>query len=70
MTRQTHTPVEGREKRVRRVADGQGPLVGARLRKEGGPQGVIPRVGQNQVPRPTYVFPFYFSFPNLFFLLI
>jgi hypothetical protein len=53
--------------RVRRVADGQGPLVGARLRKEDGPQGVIPRVGQNQVPRPTYVFPFYFSFPDLFF---
>jgi hypothetical protein len=32
---------------VRRAADGQGPHVGARLRKEDGPHGVIPQVGRN-----------------------
>jgi hypothetical protein len=35
-----------------------------------GPRGMISMVGQNQVPRPTHVFPFYFSFPDLFFLFI
>ena len=32
---------------MRRAADGQGPHVGARLRKEDGPHGVIPQVGRN-----------------------
>jgi hypothetical protein len=52
---------------VRRAADGQGPHVGARLRKEDGLHGVIPRVGRNWSSRPNWLLILFFFF--LFFIL-